>query len=211
MCGPKYTPRCHYRTDSTGKLVYANCEYAPRYQGYGFATLPDQPTTPETLWYAGSTTKAFTAAVLARFIDSGTYSELADGWSTTISSIIRDDFVMSEEWATNHLTLEDAVCHRTGLPSHQMTCLREMDGRPVVAKDVVRNLRHLPVNAEPRVRFQYGNLMYVTLSHVIETLTGKPLAKVFQEEIWEPLGMESSYLDLEQALQSSNPLARGYY
>ncbi|KND87177.1 D-aminopeptidase [Tolypocladium ophioglossoides CBS 100239] len=180
-------------------------------EGYGFATLPDTAATPETLWYGASTTKAFTAATLAHLIDTKEYASLAHGWNTPISSIIRDDFVLQDEWATNHITLEDAVSHRTGMPRHDMTSLRSVNGRPAVPRDIVRNLRNLPTTAEPRVKFQYCNLMFVTLSHVIETITGKWLGDVLKENIWSPLGMDSTYLDLDEALAAPNHLARGYY
>ena len=56
-------------------------------KGYGFATLPDKPATPESLWCGGSTAKGFTAASLAHLIDSKKYSSLLKGWATPISSI----------------------------------------------------------------------------------------------------------------------------
>ena len=52
-------------------------------------TLPDTPAKADTLRYAESTMKAFTAATLALMIDTGVYPELAKGWLTPISSIIR--------------------------------------------------------------------------------------------------------------------------
>ncbi|RKK65821.1 hypothetical protein BFJ69_g15953 [Fusarium oxysporum] len=64
--------------------------------GYGFAALPDKPVTPETLWYTASTTKAQTSPTLAHLIDSGNYPALANGWSTTISTIIHDDFALQD-------------------------------------------------------------------------------------------------------------------
>ncbi|KAJ4326164.1 hypothetical protein N0V84_003214 [Fusarium piperis] len=184
--------------------------------GYGNATLPDTPATPETLWYAGSTTKAFTAAVIALLIDSGKYPALEKGWQTTISSILREDFVLQDEWATNHLTLEDAVAHRTGMPRHDQSMSRLVDDgnggkRLATVKDVTRNLRNLPLSQEPRVKFQYCNLMYAVLSHVIETVTGKSLGDVMRELILEPLGMTSTYLSLDDAKASPNDLAAGYY
>lgn len=69
------------------------------------------------------------AATLAHLIDSKKYTELADGWETKICSIIRDDFVLQDEWATNHLTLEDAVCHRTGMPRHDKASVRVVNGK----------------------------------------------------------------------------------
>lgn len=184
-------------------------------KGYGIATLPDTPATPETLWYAGSTTKAFTAAVIAHLIDSKKYPALVKGWQTTISSILREDFVLQDEWATNHLTLEDAVAHRTGMPRHDQSASRLVDDdggkRHATVRDVTRNLRNLRLSEEPRVKFQYCNLMYGVLSHVVETVTGRTLGDVMREVIFEPLGMTSTYLSLDDARASPKHLAAGYY
>lgn len=83
--------------------------------------------------------------------------------------------------------------------------------RYATPRDIVRNLRHLPMTAEPRIMFQYCNAMYCVLSHVIETLTGKPLGEVMKDLIWEPLGMSSTYFDLEDAQAAPEHLANGYY
>ncbi|KAK1251795.1 hypothetical protein MKX07_007274 [Trichoderma sp. CBMAI-0711] len=188
-------------------------------EGYGYATLPDVPATPETLWYGASTTKAHVAAVLSALIHSGNHSALLSrGWSTPISSIIRDDFVLQDEWATNHVTLDDAVSHRTGMPRHDGSLRSVVDGdgngnsgsRPTTPRDVVRNLRNLPLAAEPRQVSYYCNLMYATLSHVVETVTGKWLGQVLREVIWGPLGMDSTFFDLQSALDASEHLASGY-
>lgn len=119
--------------------------------------------------------------------------------------------MLQDEWATEHLTLDDAASHRTGMPRHDMswTRLRE-DGKHVSNQDVVRNLRNLPFTAPPRVVSQYCNLMYITLSHVVETVTGKWLKDVLKETIWEPLGMKSTYLDLQEAKDAGEDLAQGY-
>ncbi|KAI9151671.1 D-aminopeptidase [Paramyrothecium foliicola] len=179
--------------------------------GYGFATLPETPATPDTLWYGGSTTKAQVAAAIAHLIDSGKYPALSKGWATPISSIIHDDFVLQDEWATKNLTLEDAVCHRTGMPRHDVATARERDGKKTTPRDTVRSLRHLPLTMQPRTQMSYNNLMFITLSHVVETLTGKWLGDVLKETIWEPLGMNSTYFDLDHAKRAQNHLATGYY
>ena len=178
-------------------------------QGYGFAGLPDnKPATAETQWYAGSTTKAHLAAAIAALIESKAYPQLADGWSTTLSSIMRDDFVMQDEWSTAHLTLEDAACHRTGFGDYNNTSLREIDGRQGTVGDVVRSFRHFPSWHEPRTTFLYCNHMYVALSHAVETMTGEPLEATLRRLIWEPLGMKST---LFKGDETPGGLADGYY
>lgn len=166
--------------------------------------------TPTTLFYTGSTTKAFTAAVLALLVDDSANSSNPLSWRTPLSSLIREDFVLPDEYATAHVSLEDAASHRTGMPRHDAS----YGGIGSELREVVRNLRHLPVTAEIRTRFQYCNMMYMTLSHVIETLTGSWLGDVLWERIWKPLNMSHTYFSFSQAQQAvengAAELARGY-
>ncbi|MCJ1311214.1 hypothetical protein MMC25_004885 [Agyrium rufum] len=172
-------------------------------QGYGFAVLnasnssENVSATPKTLWFTGSTTKSFTAAFLSLLISDSANTSTPLSWTTPISSIIRDDFVLSDDWATAHITLEDAASHRTGLPRHDKSYGRP-EGQTV--RDVVRLMRDLPMTAEPRTTWQYCNMMFVTLSHVCETLSGgRWLGDLFRERLWEPWGMKDTFLSLEDA------------
>jgi len=122
--------------------------------------------------------------------DNQTFSHIE--WDTPISDLIRDDFVLENDYATNHITIEDALSHRSGMPRHDLSYGGHIDGRKFTPKDLVRSLRHLPLTAEPRTHFQYCNLMYVVVSHVIETLSGKWLGDFLKERIWAPLNMHST-------------------
>ncbi|RGP76732.1 hypothetical protein FLONG3_5172 [Fusarium longipes] len=180
-------------------------------KGYGFATLPDIPATPKTLWYAGSTTKAFVTATLSHLIETKKYPVLSDGWQTPVASIIRDDFVTQDDWITNNITLEDLACHRSGLRNNDMGIRLHADGRLWEIRDIVRNLRHFPPQWQPRTEFDYNNEGYATLSYVIEKITGKWLGDVLRETIWSPLGMTSTYLDLQQAKEAPEHLSTGQW
>lgn len=118
--------------------------------------------------------------------------------------------MLQDEWATAHVTLEDAASHRTGLGSLDFSSLKEENGVQVTPRDVVRRSRYLPLFAEPRTKYAYSNAMYVTLGYVLERLTGNPLAKVLKTTIWEPLGMKSTYFDLDDAIEAPEHLASGY-
>ena len=168
--------------------------------------------TPFTNFYAGSTTKAFTAAGLGLLIEENEGIQ----WTTPVHELIHDDFVVSDPWATNHLTLEDALSHRTGLPHHDQShgCTPTKDTphnapRPAV-REMVRNIRHLPLTAEPRTTFQYCNLMFIVAAYVIEQKTGQWLGKVLKDRIWKPLGMHGTYFDTDDARAAKQPLATGY-
>ncbi|KAI0178600.1 beta-lactamase/transpeptidase-like protein [Hypoxylon sp. FL1284] len=198
-------------------------------QGYGIANFPSSPVTPSTLFYMGSTTKAFTAATAALLIADGKYSSPQDGsplgWQTPISHLIRDDFVLQRgyEWEEAHLTLEDALSHRTGFPRHDKALARHMGpsagagtvadaDRTAAVREVVRSLRYLPMVAEPRTTFRYCNVMFMVVSHAIQSLTGRWLGATMRERIWAPLGMDATFLSVEEARATPGvEVAHGYY
>lgn len=174
-------------------------------EGYGIAQFPDTPVTPSTLFYAGSTTKAFTAAAMSLLIDENKIQ-----WDTPVSKIIRDDFVLESAYATEHTTIEDSLSHRSGMPRHDLSYGGKYDGHEGTSRDVVRALRFLPLTAEPRTTYQYCNMMYVAAAHVIETLTEMWLGDFLRERIWKPLGMKSTYFSNEDAIKAPETFAIGY-
>jgi CubicO group peptidase (beta-lactamase class C family) len=89
-------------------------------QGYGKAQFPDIPVTPETMFYSASTTKAFVAAALSLLVDDDDNSSHVK-WTTPISQLIPDDFVLEDDYSTRHVTFEDAATHRTGMPRHDFS------------------------------------------------------------------------------------------
>ena len=113
-------------------------------------------------------------------IDSKNFTVLSHGWSTPVSTIIRNDFFLYDDWSTSHVTLDDAVSYRTGYPRHDLS---NASGERTAAK-VVRNLRNLKASTEPRTTWQYCNLMYVTLGYVIEVLIGKWLGALCVTRSW---------------------------
>ena len=113
-------------------------------------------------------------------------------WTTPISKLIRNDFVLEDEYATNHLTIEDALSHRSSMPGHDLSYESTHFDRKATVKDNVQSMRFLPLTAEPLTKFQYCNLMCMAASHVIETLTGEWLGDVIARLIWKPLGMTAT-------------------
>ena len=65
---------------------------------------------------------------------------------------------------------------------------------------------------EPRTIWQYCNIMFIVVSHAIETIMSRPLHKAFRDYIWEPLGMDSTFLRLQDVQHSpKSQLAHGYW
>ena len=53
---------------------------------------------------------------------------------------------------------------------------------------------------EPRTTYQYSNMMFAVVGHVIEILTGMRLGDFLRERIWSPLGMYHTFLYYEEAI-----------
>jgi len=132
----------------------------------------------------GSTTKAFVSAAMSLLVDDNEKHPNLN-WTTPVSSLIRDDFVLQDEYVTNHVTIEDILSHRTGMGAYTMSYGGTHNGHREMPRDVVRSLRHLPLTAELRTTFQYCNLMFVVASHIIETLERVWLGDFLRERIWE--------------------------
>lgn len=85
---------------------------------------------------------------------------------------------------------------------------------------MVCSLRHLPMSAEPRARFQYNNMMYGAAGYLISRLTGSTLRDFFHRHLWAPMGMHETFLNLDDPLLlpplllgggGGPPVADGYW
>lgn len=68
------------------------------------------------------------------------------------------------------------------------------------------------MTAEFREKHQYLNLGYMVIQHVVETLTGgECIGAAHHKYIWDPLGMDSTYIRLKDAKERKGELlATGY-
>ncbi|KAL4811157.1 beta-lactamase/transpeptidase-like protein [Aspergillus unguis] len=181
-------------------------------KGYGTPKVASTTKVePNTLFYGGSTTKAFTAAMMGILVqDNASYPQVQ--WSTPVAELIREDFVLDQPGTIAQTTIEDILSHRTGMPGHNLALGSVRSNQDVATvQDVVRSLRFLPRAAPPRTTYMYNNAMYIVASHLIQTVTGEHLGALFQRHIWEPLAMNHTYLRLEDAqAHQKDKLATGY-
>ncbi|RDA83092.1 hypothetical protein CP532_3088 [Ophiocordyceps camponoti-leonardi (nom. inval.)] len=175
-------------------------------QGYGLERFdrPDKPCTDQTLFYAGSTTKSQTAACLSMMINNKS--------TTAIPSCRTGGRPTTEtNGTTAHVTLEDLVSHRHGLPRHDRSLMQARDGVALPLREIIRDTRNLEDENEPRVKFIYSNYGYMFLSYVIEKLTGKGLVQVMHDLLWDRLGMNSTFFGLQDARErGGDRLAAGH-
>jgi CubicO group peptidase (beta-lactamase class C family) len=200
----KVCKRCNHVTCGSIFTVIA--------QGYGFSQLPATPATPDTLYFAGSTTKAMTSAAAGKIVHSEDATFKNIKWTTPIATVLGEDFVLTDDYATSHMSIEDALSHRSGLPAHDVSYGWSSQS----LLDCIRSLRHLPFSTDFRTGWLYNNILYGAVGAVIERLIGKDLSAVLEDWFWKPLGMTSTTLSLDKALAMQDDcgntrLARGYY
>jgi len=157
------------------------------------------PLTPDSRFAMASVTKSFTAMSVALLVDEGRLA-----WDVPVREFL-PELVLSDPYVTAHLTLRDMLSHRSGLPRHDLAAWR-LD---LPRAEFVKRLRHLRFSAGFRERYQYNNLMYYTVAHLVDRVAGVRWEDFVRARIFEPLGMTASNF-LPDPPQAGQPTALGY-
>jgi CubicO group peptidase (beta-lactamase class C family) len=172
-------------------------------RGYGVANpKTGRNTTDETLFAIGSTTKAFTSALLALLIDRHADRTTRFNWTTPLRTILGDSFVLYNDVLTSQTTLEDVLSHRTGIPDYFLLLVA---GYPyhVTRQEVVRSLRYHKPEFPFRAEYSYNNHLFMLAGYVAEVLEsggrdggggggGASWEQLVRRELLEPLGMTAT-------------------
>jgi CubicO group peptidase (beta-lactamase class C family) len=151
--------------------------------GFGFRDSEGRlPVSGQTVFAAGSTTKAFTALTAVLLADEG----LLD-----LDAPVRGylpDFRLADDDATRMATTRDLLCHRTGVPRHDAVWYRT----DATSREVLAGLRYLEPTAGLRERFQYSNLMYMVAGMVVSEVAASTWEEAVSSRVVSPLGMRRS-------------------
>ncbi|KAL1885520.1 hypothetical protein Plec18167_001014 [Paecilomyces lecythidis] len=193
----------HFHIPGVGIAVVRDNEVFTK--GYGLSDIEaSKSVTGHTLFFAGSTSKAHTAAAISLLIDDDVnYPDVQ--WNTPVHSLLPRDFSLSDTWSTAHTTIIDMLSHRSGLPRHDWVWKANL-----TLQEIVQSMRHLPLTAAPRTQWQYCNLMYSTAAHLIETKTNQSLYSFLSQNLWGPLNISETYLSLSHAQDAEKDIAQGY-
>ena len=160
-----------------GKVVLA--------EGYGYADRENKvPLTIEHALPIGSSSKAFTA--------TGVMMLAAEG-KLDIDKPVREympRFCLDDPDARD-VTARDLLCHRTGLPRHDLFWITWPD----IKRDelIFSRVRHMKANKTFRSKWEYNNHMYAAAGKLIEEISGKSWEEFTRKRIFKPLGMTSSF------------------
>ncbi len=157
-------------------------------QGFGYRDLENKlPVTPNTLFAIGSSSKAFTCALLGQ-LEAEKQLELDDVASKYLPQLQFEDPDL-----TASVTIRDMMCHRTGLPRYDYSWY--FFNSPV--KDsLLARLKYMKPSAELREVWQYNNYMFLAQGMIAENLTGRSWESCITHQLFEPLGMSRSNTDI---------------
>ncbi len=172
-------------------------------RGFGFRKLGETtPVDAHTRFAIASNTKAFTAAALAILIDEGKLQ-----WDDRVVQHL-PWFQMADAYVTREMTLRDLLVHRSGLALGAGDLLY-WPATNYTAEEVVRRLRHVPLEKSFRSTYAYDNILYGVAGLTIQQVAGKSWADFVTDRIFRPVGMsETSALPLDPT--PTNNVATGH-
>ena len=163
-------------------------------KGYGVRTAgTNQPVTPDTVFAIASCSKAFTATLIAMLVDEGKLK-----WDDKVHDHL-DYFRLSDELADREVTLRDLLCHRTGMPRHDMLWA----GYCSETEDLIRRWGKARNSTSFRSTWEYSNVPFTTAGVIAGKLDKTDWAGATKTRIFDPLGMTNSSGRLKDAL--ANP------
>jgi CubicO group peptidase (beta-lactamase class C family) len=192
-------PDWHVPGLAVGILDMRDGKTSVHMQGFGVKDLATGAgVSPATLFAIGSSTKAFTATLMAQAVEKGGVK-----WDEPVRAYL-PDFKLWDESASERMTPRDLLSHRSGLPRHDFMWY----GSDLSRAELYERLRYLEPTEDLRSVFQYQNLMFVTAGVLEEKVLGKPWEALVKERIFDPLAMKTantSVADMQKAADFALP------
>jgi CubicO group peptidase (beta-lactamase class C family) len=153
------------------------------------------PVTPETIFSIGSSSKAFTATLIGALVDDGLLE-----WDKPVRHYL-PWFAMFDKTAGEQMTPRDLLCHRSGLPRHDLLWYNNQDADRA---ELIRRLPHLENSRGFREVWQYNNLMFLTAGYLAGELLGLSWEDAVQQRLLDPLGMTNTNFSVLQSQKSED-------
>ncbi|MER9546321.1 beta-lactamase family protein [Mesorhizobium sp. M0437] len=186
-------------------MVLLNTPHGNFAFGYGTTELGvTNPPRGDIHFRPASNTKTMTAAVIVQLIQEGKLS-----FDDLISKYV--DGVPNGE----QITIRQLIKMRSGLYNftNAPELAESLDNNPDKAwtsQEVLAMAFKRPPHFAPGAEFEYNNTNYYLLGLVTEKIDGKPVATIFQERLFGPLGMKNTLLPVSTSNTIPEPYAHGY-
>ncbi|MFL6255353.1 MAG: serine hydrolase [Pyrinomonadaceae bacterium] len=162
-------------------------------KGFGYKDFERKvPVTPDTLFAIGSSSKAFTAMLVAMAADEGKLT-LDDAPKKFLPY-----FKLQDPEADAKITLRDLLSHSSGLNRTDLAWVSGTLNR----EEVIRVAAQAKPTAKLREKFQYQNVMYAAAGEIVGRVENESWEKLVSERIFKPLGMRASDTSVPEMLKA---------
>lgn len=152
-------------------------------KGFGVRALGrDEPVTARTLFPIASCSKAFTATLVAMLVDKGQLR-----WDDRVRDHF-ETFRLSDELADREVTVRDLLCHRTGMPRHDLL----WSGLTHDSQELIRRWGLAKPSTSFRSTWEYTNVPFTVAGLIAAKYHRSDWAGALQQRIFEPLQMNRS-------------------
>ena len=163
-----------------GKSVY--------HANFGYRDIESSlPVTEETIFPGCSLTKAITSAAIGLLVEEKKLS-----WNSLVKDLL-PNFEIQGDILRNSTTITDLLSHRTGMSWGDNLYVGSNGNILIAGKDSMKYLNSQTPLLPFRGQFQYNNLGYEIVGHIIEALAGSSVPEFFSSRILKPVGLERTF------------------
>ncbi len=174
------------KTGFNGAILVAKNGRVLFEQYKGFSNFVTRDTINEhTPFHLASISKTFTGMAVLRLWEEGKLS-LDDSLQKYFPQL-----------PYHGITIKLLLCHRSGLPNYLYFMDSIWDKHKKMTNQDVLNamIQHHPkIQNFPNRGFQYCNTNFMLLALIVEKITGKEFPDYMKQNIFEPLGMNDTYI-----------------
>ncbi len=164
-------------------------------RGFGKRDLAQAlPVTPDTLFAIGSSTKAFTAALITMAQDEGKLS-LTDSPKKYLPY-----FQLADPESDQKITIADLLSHRSGVARTDLVWYSGV----LNSEEAIRSLATAKPTAKIGKKFQYQNLMFDAAGQIAGTVEGATWEDLLKSRILDPLQMNETNTSVATTLTSKD-------
>jgi len=164
-------------------------------KGYGTRTMgKTEPVDEHTMFAIGSSSKAFTATLVAMLVDQGKMK-----WDDPATAYL-PGLQLYDPYVTRELTVRDLLTHRSGLARGDVMWYATDYNRD----EILRRVRFLKPTWSVRSRFGYQNIMYLAAGQAAARAAGTTWDELVRDRIFSPLGMTESNTSVRELAGRAN-------
>lgn len=177
-------PSAVYLVAEKGSAIFADA------RGNAVVNTPPILATVETIYDLASLTKPLVTGLLcSRRIEAG---------ELTLDSSLAHYLAEFDRTDKQDITVRQLLTHTAGLPAWQPLYVLAEGERDRVPGAIA----NLKLEYKTGTRVVYSDLSFILLGFLLERMTGTRLARLARQEIIEPLRLQHTFFNPEQAMQT---------